>query len=531
MKFREPAVIGISLLGILYALASWRVLVRTGSTISGDTDTVVRFAHWNLQAGIRDAYDAIIARYESMNPGVKVEQMAIPVRVWPAWQQVQLAGGTAPDIIQLGRKTNDELVSRYFLPLSAAIARPNPYNAGTSLAEVPWRNTFTDGLTGANIFYPALQETFGIPTMQTSMRVFYNADLLETVSGTRNAPTNLAEFRDLAEKVEAYAIKNKTIIMPISGSGDYGAYFAVHLQLTMTATFARTIDTQRLLRTDPEHVAASLISGNWNLDTPGVAESLQVYQMMGRWMQPGFLQLRREDATLHFSQGHALAMVTGSWDYYLLEDECPFPLIIGPLPIPDANDPEFPASAATQRNELDRQPNGIFGVAQNSNNPDAAIDFLRFLTSQSASKEFGARSKTLAAVVGVEPVDEAIGVFMPYPTGPVGGFQITFGAASNSWFQQNIHRLFAPGVTVTSFAREQSDPYREAILDDLRRNFYNQRHTSERGDTILTAALQLEDANSPRLNALIEAQVVREQDALQLEWIVRTRTTKRLPKK
>ncbi|MEZ5277627.1 MAG: extracellular solute-binding protein [Opitutaceae bacterium] len=522
MKRWKPTIFGVLILASIYALAGWRILNRDNTVFPSDSGIVVRFAHWNLQAGMREAYDSIIAQYEADHPGVRIEQMAIPLRVWPTWQQTQLVGETAPDIVQLGRGTNDEIVSRYFLPLAALVEEPNPYNVGTPLAGLAWRNTFLDGLTGTNILYPSLQEIFGIPTMQMNLRMFYNADLLETVSGSRRPPESFAEFRRIAEKTEAYAVSTNQTILPIAGSGDYGLYLALNLQQAMTTQIARKLDVQDLLRVDASRVGASYVAGAWSLDSPPIIESLRIYQMMGRWMQPGFLQLRREDAAMYFSQRRALAMVTGSWDYYLLQQECNFPFVVGPLPIPDERDPEFPTTAAAHRNELDGQLNGIFGVVRSSRHPDVAIDFLRFLSGQSMAKQFAETSKTLSATVGVLPDDKALLTFMPNDSGPVGGFQIIAGAETNSWFQRNVNKLFAPGATAVSFAREQMDPYRVSTMEDLRNYLRRQRQTSERSDTIVIAEFYRGGKESSRLNAILDAQVSREQDGMQIEWMLRS---------
>ncbi|MEN9592048.1 MAG: hypothetical protein RJA21_507, partial [Gemmatimonadota bacterium] len=135
MKDRLLQKIGFGLLAAAFVFAAGRVMFRaTGATARTNGKIVLRFAHWNLHGGLREAYEQAIAGYEKLHPDIIVEQMPVPVRVWPTWQRTQLVGGTAPDIIQLGRGTNDEIVSRYFRPLTAAVLQPNPYNAGTPIA-------------------------------------------------------------------------------------------------------------------------------------------------------------------------------------------------------------------------------------------------------------------------------------------------------------------------------------------------------------------------------------------------------------
>ena len=89
---------------------------------------VIRFAHWNLHEGLREGYDELARHYEELNPGVKIKQTVVPKRVWYSWQQTRLVGGDPPDIIQLGRITEDGVIVQNFVPLSEFAKEPNPYN-------------------------------------------------------------------------------------------------------------------------------------------------------------------------------------------------------------------------------------------------------------------------------------------------------------------------------------------------------------------------------------------------------------------
>ena len=62
---------------------------------------VIRLAHWQLEPGMREAFDAIIADYEALHPNVRVKQVNIPGRVWRQWLRTQLVGGNPPDLIEV----------------------------------------------------------------------------------------------------------------------------------------------------------------------------------------------------------------------------------------------------------------------------------------------------------------------------------------------------------------------------------------------------------------------------------------------
>src|SRR5439155_13312137 len=125
-------------------------------------------------------------------PEVTVEQLPIPERIYPNWFITQLVGKTAPDLIQLGKGSNDERLTRYFTPLSDLASSPNPYNKGTDLEGVPMRETLFDGMEGG--FVQNLIEYYGVPISGASIRVFYNLDLLRAITGREVMPAAYEEL-------------------------------------------------------------------------------------------------------------------------------------------------------------------------------------------------------------------------------------------------------------------------------------------------------------------------------------------------
>src|SRR5207253_9887425 len=121
----------------------------------------IRFAHWQLENGPRDAFEKIAAEYSKLHPGISVEQLPIPERIYPNWFITQLVGGMAPDLIQIGKGSNDERLTRFFTPLSDLASSPNPYNKGTDLEGVPMRETLFDGMEGG--FVQNLIEFYAVP--------------------------------------------------------------------------------------------------------------------------------------------------------------------------------------------------------------------------------------------------------------------------------------------------------------------------------------------------------------------------------
>jgi ABC-type glycerol-3-phosphate transport system substrate-binding protein len=519
MKDRVLQKIGFALLALAFLFAAGRVVFRTPSaTARADGKIVLRFAHWNLHGGLREAYEQAIASYEKRHPEIVVEQMPVPVRVWPTWQRTQLVGGTAPDIIQLGRGTNDEVVSRYFRPLTAEVMQPNPYNAGTPLAAERWRDTFADGLTGDNVYFPNLQEIYGVPTLQMNMRAFYNRTLLEKISGRSAPPQNYAEFTALMAKTEAWAQARGGNFVPIAGSGDYATHVFQRLIQSQTQAELYANDSDRLRTGSLLFMGTAVLRGGWDLRSPGMQRVLTIFQRLGRDMAPGFFQLKRDDALLAFAQQSSLVILSGSWDYSLLQRECAFPVVVAPMPLPTPDDPTFGRDLLGVAPETQSSLDAIYGVTQACPHPEVAVDFLRYLASYRVGAQFAITSQRLPSTLGVD-LPENLRPFALRTDGPVPGLNFSINDSSpdfGRWLQTNAFRLFEPGATVADFTAQTSDSFRAAFASDLRRVRDTQIKTSQRGDSTLVAQI-VTGPSEPKVAQMITTQILREMELYRLQ--------------
>jgi ABC-type glycerol-3-phosphate transport system substrate-binding protein len=498
--------LGTLALLVLFSFGTLRLARQIGVGPGADDRLTLRFAHWNLHAGQREAYDRLIADYERLHPHVRVIQLSVPSRVWPAWQQTQLVGGTAPDIIQIGpnRGATDETIARHFLPLSAAVGSPNPYNADSPLANQLWKATFFDGLTSPWVFFPALQEIYGVPTQLMSLRLFYNATLLEAITGSRTPPATLEDFAALHTATTAHAQRRG--LVTLAGSGDYGTFLTYRLVSTHTTDLRATLDRRHVLTPGGSTTLAAFLRGDWSLDQPALTAALHAVQTMGEAMPPGFFQLKREDAALAFTQGRAVAMISGSWDYLLLEQSCPFPLVVAPVPDP-ADDPRPPP------NEAEGQLNAIYALTRAGRHPQQALDFLRYLTSHAASARFAAETQNLPATIDIPLADPNLRVFAPIESPRLSGFGgLAFGPATSAWFQTRAHRLFAPNAAVAHFVQTSAGEYRAAAAQDASRQLALHERATQRDDTLLPAAW-FHDPDDPRFAQLATSHLLREADA------------------
>jgi raffinose/stachyose/melibiose transport system substrate-binding protein len=492
MKLAWPhtpaSLIGLTLIAAFYGVTTFH-LSRQAYQARAEDVVVIRFAHWNLEEGVREVYDEIAAAYMALHPHVHVEQLAIPHRVYPAWLRTQLIGGTAPDLIALGGQgITDELMARYFQPLTTDVEAPNPYNRGTPLEAVSWRDTFVDGLTSHHIFNERLQEVYSIGLGVPTFRGYYNLDLFREIMGHEQLPRTFRELLDLCERTAAWSRQQGRAVLPIAAS--------VHHALPLLHALA-AVRTQRLLIDQPgrgvlilgdEDLLIEMMAGRLSWRDPPMVDALAAMQAAGRWFPPGFLQTQREDMAFQFVQGRAVMMTTGSFDLRSLRSQAPFQLAVGPIPLPDTNDPEFSRGVLGPLPEI-AVGSGRFALTRNSRHPSAALDFLRYLSSVNSNSRFAARSEWIPAVVGAQ-VPATVKAFQPNPDGFPAPLNLFAGLGPfpdvfRTMLNRHSDLLFSRTAPLEAYLEAVDRDFPPALRNDLERITRHRRANLRRLDTLI----------------------------------------------
>lgn len=460
---------------------------------------VIRIAHWQLESGLREAEEALAQRYMAAHPGVTIELIPVPYRVYGTWLRTQLVGGTAPDLVEFGQMqtdVQDELLARYFTPLTAELERPNPYNAGTALAATPWRETFVDGLDGS-YRNSNLKEYFLIPTAMTTERIYYNRTLWHEVLGDTAEPRTFAELQQIGTRVRAFARRTGRLVVPVAGSqGSLGALdreFA-----SQTQRLGLDLDLDHNLVAVNTEIAAGWLRGRWHSDGPEFRRGFELARDLADLMTPGFVNLGRDDATFLFLQDRALMVYAGSWDYTSLVHQAGFPIGVFPLPLPALDDPRFGTGRLGPFNELDRGAQCNFALNASSPHRAVALDFLRFVSSLEGNRLFMERSHWLPAVVGITPPDY-LRPFEPASAGYPKGFDAHFvdnlGYEVRRLWETHVDRLTAPTDGVATMERLYDEEFGPALRTDLGRLGGRYRENVARQDSMIAALTGLAEAD------------------------------------
>lgn len=500
-----------------FSYSAWHVLTLRRAEFSSDKITL-RIGHWLLHAGMREAFDEAAAEYTKLHPNVSIQQIPVPIRAWSSWMRTQLIGGTAPDITGM-RDVNEELAARYFIPLTDDVSAPNPYNTGTPLAGVPWVDTFVDGMTAMRNLTPTSGEIHSVNLQINTLRLYYNKNLLQAVTGSAEPPADYATLRKLEGQVAAYNQKNKLALVPIASCGPYSQYLFERLLPSQTQQLTIDLSPTDNFTVAPIELARLVLDGKLSFtNTPELRSSINLLHDVSALMTRGYVSRQRDDALFDFLQSNAVMICAGSWDYAVFQRDGNFPVGIMPVVLPAKDDPEYGRYVLGLASEANGTPEATFGIVRSSKNQDIALDFLRFLTSRGVAQKFSDMTMRTSAIVGVKPPAEAAGL-APFLVGEVSGFMPDFnyfgGANSTRIFKNNLYLLDGPNGSTEKYVAKLDADLPDALRQDAVIHLNRTRRDIQRLDAHLGLTLtQPTGGRSQPTTRILESRHVRQAEYL-----------------
>jgi len=420
----------------------------------------LRLGHWQLETGVRDGLNEMAREYQKINPRVRIIQDAVPESVYGQWLSTQVMGGTAPDLLEVGMVPYQIALAyynRYCLVLTPYVNKPNPYNRGTDLAEVPLRNTFRDGM--ASTYINELQEFMLVPLSAFAMRIFYNRDLLREVTGRDATPATFQEFKAACAKAASMTDAEGRALVPIVGSKYHFGMWNYGMADTLTYRLMERADFNRDGFVGNDELYAAVRSGMVSFESPPIAANFRMVRTIADFCQPGFTGLTRDDGVLLFAQQRALFMTTGTWDARSLQEQTrgKFELGVMDFPVPGPDDPDFGEVVAGPRYENP----GVgfaFAVTRTSKHPEVALDFLLFLAAKENNERLNKIIGWIPAIVGTD-MDPLLKDFTPCFEGVYGNFNPNLGGETwIRWLQLNSLYQVNRDFTFQELAR-QFEPF------------------------------------------------------------------------
>lgn len=458
--------LGLWVLLAAFVAALLRVLTLQTAAVA-DNKKVVRMVHWQLEAGIAEAIQEVAQEYEKRHPDVRIEQILIGERGYATWVTTRLIGGTAPEIIEYGQVPPallTQLLQRYFLPISDVILQPNPYNAGTELEGVPWKNTYNDDMSSA--YHMDLLEYYAIPSSAFTVRLYYNKPLLKAATGLDVPPREFRAFLAACEQIKAYGRRTGLTLVPIAGAGKYNAPILFNrFEQVVGTTLLPEVDVNFDADASGEESAIAFLNGTVAFDDPRIRAMFRGREAYIEQFQPAFFPADRMDAAFLFIQQRAVMIASGSWDAASYAKQAPFEIGIVDFPLPARDDPEFGQFVLGPAVEtLD----GGFAFVINRTAPHAeeALDFMKFMTSQPMNDLLNRRIQWVPMIRGNAPA-EFIAPFWPRIDGVKRGIWLDPGGYN--WLKWN--ELLALHATGRAGFDEIIESYRATFVRNTDRWF------------------------------------------------------------
>ena len=500
----------IWIVGGCYLIAALVVLFRPGAILSTNDRTVIRFSHWQAEAGPREAMDALIERYEELNPDVRVVQLYVPGRVYTRWVRTQLIGETAPDLIEFSG-ANSDITPRFFAPITKYVNEPNPYNIGTPLEVVRWRDTFVDGLNTPSSYIDRLSNYYSVTMCSVTLRMFYNPDLLEEITGSREPPHTYDDMLRIQEQVTAYSARVGKQISLYAGSDFTGEIVIEGLLSRAGIGVSFDLDRFREQGSPVAQMAQEYMRGHWDYRNPALYSAIQNAREAAPFFRPGFQQLDRDAATQEFLRSQALMFLTGTWDATTLKTMAPFEVGVDHIPWPAKSDHSSagryywsPVSDGEANTSMP------FYLNKQSKNKDVAMDFMRFVTSLEGNTIWMNKSGWNPSIRGVELLED-LKIFKHRFRGYQvrSSFMRGFGVETREVWQRLTHHLTSPDGGVEEFMEVFEQDFPPAVRKDVESNARN-IYLSLRRDVPALVALATLDRLVGQSEEEVRARKIRE---------------------
>lgn len=470
--------VGVCILVFCYGAAVWHTFSTRRQEKTGD-QIVLRLAHWQLEAGIRDGLERMFRKfedryYQDTGRRVKIVQNGISERVYPQYVQTQCIGRTAPDLVEIG-KYDSAYTTRFFLPLTVDVQKPNPYNAGTPLDGVAWADTFLDGMVSS--LEPSNLEYYGAGLSTFTVRIFYNKRLMKEVLGTDEPPKTYREFLQVCETFRQWARKTgRADFVPIAAAnyqvglfrGQYTDAAALEWGLRHDRTYSGRFNGfwERLL---------TYADGEYDFRDPALRAGHEMLARLTAYFPPGFMSQDRMESGFRFTQGNAVFITSGSWDAMSYFVQADFPIGIMDFPLPGRDDPEFGRFVCGRAFESGEAGFRI-GITKFTKHPDVALALLQFLTTPENNEELNRSFKWIPMVKGARP-HPGIAAFMPNTRGfwGISPFSLWASDRCSLIYEQASWGFVEHKTTYDQFVGEYEANLPDALAVDLARTVMSSR--------------------------------------------------------
>ncbi len=503
-KFFQTYVgVAILLASIIYAMV--RVAYNEATYKAPDV-TTIRICHWQLEAGFRDALQELIDEYEQLHlkrTGKKIRVMQLPVseRGYSQFVNTGLIGGTAPDIIEKGfakGATDPAYTARFFSPLGQYLDEPNPYNAGTPLEGVPWKDTFFDGLQAA--YDRQLLDHYYVPFSMFTVRIYYNRDLYRQILGTDRTPASYQEFLDVCQRIREHGQSKGLPIVPVAGSKYQGDLFRRRYETPFLFELISQTDDDFTGSVDAMESYLAYRQGRWSFESPRFMAAWKCMLEVSKNFQDGWLAAQRDDAVFLFVQSRAVMTASGSWDAPSIKKQVAGQFEVGVFDFPMPTDhPEYSKFVAGPATEASIKGGIPWAICRQSRRQELCVDFLRFCTTRAKNESFNQSITWLPVVLGAKLTPD-LEPFRPRIEGFVGDFQTDISTPVKMITEGNRWSVLSDRMTPEQYAVKAKEVYERTGAEGFQEKLVKDGRNNRNLERILASQLLLQHIGAPDPN-------------------------------
>ena len=384
--------------------------------------------------------DEVLARYKEIKPNIEIEYEYIASDQYQTWLQTQLLGGTAPELFLVRHAWGQQYLNDgTVIDLTSYLKETeNPYNPG-----VMWIDTFEDGII-AQVEDLTNNKYASIPLSSVICKFIYNKDMFEEV-GVQEFPKTYEEFLEVCQKLQDAGYYPMVQGMKVSEGGGYH-WFERLVSDQLVAELVPPMDMNGTGLIEVNEMARAIDKGEIDLTQSPWKDAFPIIKDMTKYWYPGYTTLQNTDAWDLFTVGEAAMTFTsiGTHIKSFYEDESrTFEFGIAEFPTIGKETTEY---ATGQTFEIGGAPQGCFciPVTASKEQEEAAVDFLKFMSSKEIQQLMLDSIWGVISVKGVEPESELLqGVTFKNQISPLKLFETYFDKEfwDNSVMQGQLYLL------------------------------------------------------------------------------------------
>ncbi|MBQ7794850.1 MAG: extracellular solute-binding protein [Clostridia bacterium] len=349
---------------------------------------------------LKNAFAEIVNDYKTVRPDVEIELLVQPVQRYSSWIMERQSESNLPTIMY-NEKANIIKMDKSGLiyHLDKVLEAPNEYQENTV-----WKEIFDEEKLNYTV---DLEGKLGlaIPLSSLGLAVYYNKDIYR--ENGLSVPKTWNEFLGNCAVIEKNGI-NPIAFMAQKKDAVNWLQWAI-----CTNAFGKRFLGDGKINIDGNNVisqfemANSVASGAYDVTVEPYKSTYREYLVMVQQFAKyahDSIGLDEDGAKEQFINGRAAHIFTGSWEMtnLLKNDKLEFEAGVVPFPAFTEENTAYGGEQLTIRTTTCLAVTKMQGETETTPEQEAAVDFLKFLTSKKEYSKYAANTGTIPTVKGIE---------------------------------------------------------------------------------------------------------------------------------